>query len=211
MTAFPPPPATALAAHVEVRQRIGTVWRAESASIVAVVARMVRDLGVAEEQAQNTRAAALEHWPRDGLPDKPGTWPMATAKRRAIDHLRAVALHDRKQHALGADADARGDHVVPDVSNALDDRDDIGGDLLSLVFTARHPVPPKALLVALTLKLLRGGLATVQIARAFPQPGPTVAHRIVRAHAPRALRKAGVQAPWHDQARAPPSRWLLDS
>ncbi len=173
-------PADAASAATGVQRRIDAVWRIESATIVAVVARMVRDVGVAEELAQDALVAALEHWPVDGLPDKPGAWLMATAKRRAIDHLRAAALHERKQHELGADADARGDHVVPDFSDALDERDDIGDDLLRLVFAACHPVLPKESQVALTLKLL-GGLTTAEIARAFLQPEPTVAQRIVRA------------------------------
>jgi predicted RNA polymerase sigma factor len=124
--------------------------------------------------------AALEHWPVDGLPDNPGAWLMTTAKNRALDRLRQQALHARKQQELGADADARGDHVVPDFSDALDDADDIGDDLLRLVFTACHPVLSRDAQVALTLKLL-AGMSTAEIARAFLQPEPTVAQRIVRA------------------------------
>lgn len=161
-------------------RRIAAVWRMESARIVAAVARRVRDVGLAEELAQDALVAALDHWPGEGVPANPGAWLMATAKNRALDHLRARALHLRKQAELGADADARGDHVVPDFSDALDDRDEIGDDLLRLVFTACHPVLAKDAQVALTLRLL-GGLATGEIARAFLVPEPTIAQRIVRA------------------------------
>ena len=159
---------------------IDAVWRIEAAKIIGALARMVRDVGLAEELAQDALVAALEHWPRDGIPDKPAAWLMATAKNRALDRLRQEALHLRKQAELGADADARGDHVVPDFSDALDDRDGIGDDLLRLVFTACHPVLSKEAQVALTLRLL-GGLATTEIARAFLLPEPTIAQRIVRA------------------------------
>lgn len=159
---------------------IDAVWRIEAAKIIGALARMVRDVGLAEELAQDALVAALEHWPRDGIPDKPAAWLMATAKNRALDRLRQEALHLRKQAELGADADARGDHVVPDFSDALDDRDGIGDDLLRLVFTACHPVLSKEAQVALTLRLL-GGLTTTEIARAFLLPEPTIAQRIVRA------------------------------
>ena len=166
--------------HSSVHQAIAAVWRIESARIVAAVLRLVRDIGVAEELAQDALVAALEHWPRDGIPDNPAAWLMATAKNRALDRLRQQALHLRKQEELGADADARGDHVVPDFSDALDDRDRIGDDLLRLVFTACHPVLSKEAQVALTLRLL-GGLTTTEIARAFLVPERTIAQRIVRA------------------------------
>jgi RNA polymerase sigma factor (sigma-70 family) len=159
---------------------IDAVWRIEAAKIIGGVARLVRDVGLAEELAQDALLAALEHWPADGIPDNPGAWLMATAKNRALDHLRQQALHLRKQQELGADADARGDHVVPDFSDALDDRDDIGDDLLRLMFAACHPVLAQEAQVALTLRLL-GGLSTSEIARAFVLPEPTVAQRIVRA------------------------------
>jgi RNA polymerase sigma factor (sigma-70 family) len=164
----------------ELHRRIEAVWRIESARLVAAVARRVRDVGVAEELAQDALVAAFEHWPRDGVPDNPGAWLMTAAKNRALDHLRAEALHRQKQEELGADADARGDHVVPDFSDALDDRDQIGDDLLRLIFTACHPVLAREAQVALTLKLL-GGLSTAEIARAFLAPEPTIAQRIVRA------------------------------
>lgn len=159
---------------------IDAVWRIEAARIIGALARMVRDVGLAEELAQDALVAALEHWPRDGIPDRPAAWLMATARNRALDRLRQEALHLRKQEELGADADARGDHVVPDFSDALDDRDRIGDDLLRLVFTACHPVLSREAQVALTLRLL-GGLTTGEIARAFLVPEPTIAQRIVRA------------------------------
>lgn len=164
----------------DLHRSIDAVWRIESAKIIGAVARMVRDVGLAEELAQDALVAALEHWPTDGIPDNPGAWLMATAKNRALDRLRQEALHLRKQKELGADADARGDHVVPDFSDALDAVDDIGDDMLRLVFTACHPVLSKDAQVALTLRLL-GGLTTTEIARAFLVPEPTIAQRIVRA------------------------------
>lgn len=166
----------------QVGQRIDAVWRLEAAKIIGGVARIVHDVGLAEELAQDALVAALEHWPRDGVPDNPGAWLMTAAKNRALDHLRQQALHARKQQELGADADARGDHVVPDLTDALDAAraDEIGDDLLRLIFTACHPVLPKDQQTALTLKLI-GGLTTAEIARAYVVPEPTVAQRIVRA------------------------------
>ena len=164
----------------DLHRTIDAVWRMESARIIGALARRVRDVGLAEELAQDALVAALEHWPRDGIPDNPGAWLMATAKNRALDRLRQLTLHHAKQQELGADADARGDHVVPDFSDALDDADDIGDDLLRLVFTACHPVLSREAQVALTLKLL-AGMSTAEIARAFLQPEATIAQRIVRA------------------------------
>ncbi|WP_046113024.1 RNA polymerase sigma factor [Aquincola tertiaricarbonis] len=182
----------AMAAGASATHRaIETVWRIESARIIAAVARMVRDVGLAEELAQDALIAALEHWPQDGLPDNPGAWLMATAKHRALDRLRQQAMQHRKHEELGADADALGTHVVPDFVDALDAarQDDIGDDLLRLIFTACHPVLNTEARVALTLKLL-GGLSTAEIARAYLVPEPTVAQRIVRAK--RALTAAKV-------------------
>jgi RNA polymerase sigma factor (sigma-70 family) len=159
---------------------VDAVWRIESATIIGALARLLRDVGLAEELAQDALVAALETWPTSGMPDNPGAWLMATAKNRALDRLRQQALHARKQQELGADADARGDHVVPDFSDTLDEADDIGDDLLRLIFTACHPVLPREAQVALTLRLL-GGLSTAEIARAFVLPEPTIAQRIVRA------------------------------
>jgi RNA polymerase sigma factor (sigma-70 family) len=164
----------------DVHSAIDTVWRMESARIIGALARRVRDVGLAEELAQDALVAALEHWPRDGMPDNPAAWLMTTAKNRGLDRLRQFALHRQKQEELGADADARGDHVVPDFSDSLDDADDIGDDLLRLVFTACHPVLSREAQVALTLKLL-AGMSTPEIARAFLVPEPTIAQRIVRA------------------------------
>ncbi len=168
--------------HAATRRAIDAVWRIESATIVASVARLVRDIGLAEELAQDALVSALEHWPADGVPDNPGAWLMTAAKRRALDHLRQHALHARKQEELGADADARGDHVVPDIAVAIAEAegDVIGDDLLRLIFTACHPVLAPDARIALTLKLL-GGLSTDEIARAFLVPEPTLAQRIVRA------------------------------
>ena len=164
----------------DLHRTIDAVWRIESARIIGALARRVRDVGLAEELAQDALVAALEHWPKDGIPDNPGAWLMATAKNRALDRLRQLNLHHAKQQELGADADARGDHVVPDFSDSLDDADDIGDDLLRLVFTACHPVLSREAQVALTLKLL-AGMSTPEIARAFLQPETTIAQRIVRA------------------------------
>lgn len=143
---------------------------------------MVRDVGLAEELAQDALVAALEHWPIDGLPDKPAAWLMTTAKHRALDRLRQQQLHERKREELGHDMDALQTHVVPDFVDTLDAarEDDIGDDLLRLMFTACHPVLSTEARVALTLRLL-GGLSTDEIARAFLLPEPTIAQRIVRA------------------------------
>jgi RNA polymerase sigma factor (sigma-70 family) len=170
---------------------IAAVWRIESARIVAVVARMTRDIGVAEELAQDALIAALEHWPRDGVPDNPGAWLTTTAKRRALDHLRRDKLAGEKLEQVGHDLQAQEALIVPDFVDALDAAraDQIGDDLLRLMFTACHPVLSFEARVALTLKLL-GGLSTQEIARAFLVPEPTIAQRIVRAK--RTLGEAGV-------------------
>ena len=161
---------------------IEAVWRIESAKVIAHVARLVRDVGLAEELAQDALVAALEHWPDDGLPNNPGAWLMATAKNRALDRLRQDALHARKHEEFGADLDALQSHVVPDFVDALAEasEDDIGDDLLRLVFTACHPVLSTEARVALTLRLI-GGLTTAEIARAHLVPEATIAQRIVRA------------------------------
>jgi RNA polymerase sigma factor (sigma-70 family) len=166
----------------DVARSIDAVWRIEAGKIIGSLARMVRDVGLAEDLTQEALVSALEHWPRDGVPDNPGAWLMAAAKNKALDHLRQQALHARKQAELGADADARGDHVLPDFVDALDAAraDDIGDDLLRLIFSACHPVLSKEAQTALTLKLL-GGLTTPEIARAYVVPEPTIAQRIVRA------------------------------
>ena len=165
-----------------IQQVVAAVWRAESARIVAGTARLVRDIGLAEELAQDALVAALEHWPEQGVPDNPGAWLMATAKNRALDRLRQLKLHERKHEALAADLDALQAAVVPDFIDGLDAAraDDIGDDLLRLIFTACHPVLSADARVALTLRLL-GGLSTDEIARACLVSEPTIAQRIVRA------------------------------
>ncbi len=156
---------------------ITAVWRIESARIIAGIARLVRDVGLAEELAQDALVAALEHWPATGIPDNPGAWLMATAKWRAIDFLRRDKLRDRKHVELGYALEM--EQVMSAIdTDAIDD--DIGDDLLRLIFTACHPVLSAEARVALTLRLL-GGLTTDEIARAFLVPEPTVAQRIVRA------------------------------
>lgn len=169
-------------ASPETHRAIEAVWRAEAAKVIAHVARIVRDVGLAEELAQDALLAALEHWDGGVLPDNPAAWLMTTAKHRALDRLRADALHARKHEELGHELDAMQAHVVPDFVDALDAarEDDIGDDLLRLIFTACHPVLSTDARVALTLRLL-GGLTTDEIARAFLVPEPTIAQRIVRA------------------------------
>ncbi|OQW88289.1 MAG: RNA polymerase subunit sigma-24 [Rhodoferax ferrireducens] len=168
--------------HSAVHNTIAAVWRIESAHIVAAVARRVRDLGVAEELAQDALVAALEHWPQDGLPNNPAAWLMTTAINRALDWLRHRQMVDARHNDIANDLEVQQAHVVPDFVDALDAarQDDIGDDLLRLVFTACHPVLTRDARVALTLKLL-GGLSTHEIARAFLVPEATIAQRIVRA------------------------------
>lgn len=177
--------------HSAVHQRIAATWRLESAKVVAAVMRRVRDLGVAEDIAQDALVAALEHWPKDGIPDKPGAWLMRTALNRALDHLRQRATRDGHEADIAADLVALQADRAPDVAEQVDAarRDPIGDDLLRLIFTACHPVLSADARVALTLKLL-GGLSTHEIARAVLQTESTVAQRIVRAQ--RTLRDAGV-------------------
>src|SRR5262249_12852295 len=131
---------------------VEAVFRIESAKLIAGLARMVRDVGLAEELAQDALVVALERWPDEGIPDKPGAWLMATAKRRAIDVLRRGKLLEKKQEQIGHEIDARGEAALPDLDAALDD--DVGDDLLRLVFTACHPVLSAEAKVALTLRLL---------------------------------------------------------
>jgi RNA polymerase sigma factor (sigma-70 family) len=157
---------------------IEAVFRIEQAKLIAGLARMVRDVGLAEELAQEALVAALEHWPRDGIPDKPAAWLMATAKRRAIDRLRREKLLERKHEELGREYALDQELAAWDPAAELDD--DIGDDLLRLIFTSCHPVLSPEARVALTLRLL-GGLSTEEIARAFLIQEATVAQRIVRA------------------------------
>ncbi len=162
----------------DTHRAIDAVWRIESARLIAGLARIVRDVGLAEELAQDALVAALEQWPESGVPDKPGAWLMATAKHRAIDHLRRKQLLERKHEELGRDLEVRQELAVADFETALDD--EVGDDLLRLVFVACHPVLSPEARVALTLRLL-GGLTTDEIARAFLVPESTIAQRIVRA------------------------------
>jgi RNA polymerase sigma factor (sigma-70 family) len=165
---------TATATH----RAIDAVWRIESARLIAGVARIVGDVGLAEDLAQDALVAALERWPDSGVPDNPGAWLMATAKHRAIDHFRRGKRLDQKHQQLGYELEARQEQAIPDLDAAIDD--DVGDDLLRLIFTACHPVLSSEARVALTLRLL-GGLTTDEIARAFLAPVATVAQRIVRA------------------------------
>ena len=160
----------------ETHRTIDAVWRIESPRLIAGLARIVRDVGVAEDLAQDALVAALEQWPDSGIPDNPGAWLMGTAKHRAIDALRRRTLLDRKHEEIARDLEEK--QEAPDMAAAIDD--DIGDDLLRLVFTACHPVLSTEARVALTLRLL-GGLTTDEIARAFLVPEATVAQRIVRA------------------------------
>jgi len=157
---------------------IDAVWRIESPRLIAGLARIVRDVGVAEDLAQDALVAALEQWPQAGIPDKPGAWLMATAKHRAIDLLRRRTLVERKHQELGREVEAQQESAVQDLDAAIDDN--IGDDLLRLMFTACHPALSTEARVALTLRLL-GGLTTQEIARAFLAAEPTIAQRIVRA------------------------------
>lgn len=157
---------------------IEAVWRIESAKLIAGLTRMVRDVAIAEDLAQDALLAALEQWPGSGVPNNPGAWLMQTAKRRAIDRFRRNAMADRKHEELGREFEIQQELAEPDLDAKLDD--DVGDDLLRLVFISCHPILSTEARVALTLKLL-GGLTTPEIARAFLVPEPTVAQRIVRA------------------------------
>ncbi|HEY6088977.1 MAG TPA: sigma-70 family RNA polymerase sigma factor, partial [Gemmatimonadaceae bacterium] len=165
---------TATNAH----RAIEAVWRIESARLIAGIARIVRDVGIAEDLAQDALVAALEQWPTSGVPDNPGAWLMATAKHRAIDQMRRTILVERKHEQLGYELEAQQERAVPDLDAELDDH--VGDDLLRLIFVSCHPILTTESRVALTLRLL-GGLTTDEIARAFLVSEPTVAQRIVRA------------------------------
>ena len=162
----------------DTHRTIDAVWRIESPKVVAGLARIVRDVGLAEDLAQDALVAALEQWPEAGVPANPGAWLMATAKHRAIDLLRRQSLFARKQAELGYEIEIEQALTAPDFDTALDD--DVNDDLLRLIFTACHPVLAPDARVALTLRLL-GGLTTPEIARAFLASEPTIAQRIVRA------------------------------
>ncbi len=171
----------------DVHRTIETVWRMESPKIIAALTRLVRDVGVAEELAQDALVAALEQWPAEGAPRNPAAWLMGTAKHRALDHLRRGPMLDRRHEQLGYEIETGRRDEVTALDDALDD--DMGDDLLRLVFVACHPVLSRDAQVALTLRLLCG-LTTDEIARAFLVPEPTIAQRIVRAK--KTLTNAGV-------------------
>jgi RNA polymerase sigma factor (sigma-70 family) len=171
----------------DTHKAIDAVWRIEAPKVIAGLARIVRDVGVAEDLAQDALVAALEQWPAAGIPNNPGAWLMATAKHRAIDLLRRKTLLERKHQELGYEIEIEQALTAPDLDAALDD--DVGDDLLRLMFTACHPVLSTEARVALTLRML-GGLTTEEIARAFLVSEPTIAQRIVRAK--KALAKADV-------------------
>jgi RNA polymerase sigma factor (sigma-70 family) len=162
----------------DVSRTIDAVWRIESARLVAGLARVVRDVGLAEDLAQEALVAALEQWPESGVPDNPGAWLMAVGKRRAIDGLRRAGVHERKTRELGHAIELRGESEHPDLAAQVDDPFD--DDLLRLIFTACHPVLSTDARVALTLRLL-GGLTTAEVARAYLVSEATIAQRIVRA------------------------------
>jgi RNA polymerase sigma factor (sigma-70 family) len=175
----------------ETHRTIDAVWRIESARLIAGLARMVRDVGLAEELAQDALVAALEQWPASGIPDNPGAWLMATAKHRALDQLRRRKMLQRKHEEIGRDLEAKQDGAA-DFEFSADE--DVGDDLLRLVFTACHPVLTAEARVALTLRLL-GGLTTDEIARAFLVPEATMAQRIVRAKRTLAEKRVPFQVP----------------
>ncbi|MFJ4559174.1 RNA polymerase sigma factor [Streptomyces massasporeus] len=188
----PPPPSPPrpgrTAEVVETAETVETVFRMESPRIIAAVARVVRDVGIAEELAQDALVAALEQWPRDGVPDNPGAWLMTAARRRAVDLVRRRENYTRKLAEIG--------RALPDAAPAVEpaDPDDIDDDLLRLVFTACHPMLSTEARTALTLRLL-GGLTTTEIARAFLVPEPTVAQRIVRAKRTLATKNVAFEVP----------------
>ena len=171
----------------DTHRTIDTVWRIESARIIAGLTRLVGDIGMAEDLAQDALVAALEQWPKTGIPKRPGAWLMAAAKHRAIDYLRRGQRIERKHEELGRELEVDREIAEPDVHEALDDP--IGDDMLRLIFICCHPVLSIEARVALTLRLV-GGLTTEEIARAFLVPVPTLAQRIVRAK--RTLREARV-------------------
>src|SRR3984893_12874945 len=175
----------------DTHRAIDAVWRIESPRLIAGLARIVRDVGLAEDFAQDALVAALEQWPKAGVPDNPGAWLMATAKHRAIDHFRRNARLERKHEELGRELEGQ-EMAVPDFNTAIDDN--VGDALLRLVFMSCHPVLSTEGRVALTLRLL-GGLTTEEIARAFVVPEPTIAQRIVRAKRTLAEKRVPFEVP----------------
>ena len=192
-----------LATHSTTHSAIEAVWKIESAKVIAGLARRVRDVGLAEELAQDALVAALETWPRTGVPDNPGAWLMATAKNRALDHFRRDKLLERKHEELAGEMELEHEIAATDREAALIERmdDDIGDDLLRLVFVACHPVLSTEARAALTLRLLCG-LTTDEIARAFLVPEPTIAQRIVRAKRTLAETRVPFEVPRKDELAA---------
>ncbi|MGE5242387.1 MAG: RNA polymerase sigma factor [Bacteroidota bacterium] len=188
-----------MAERTDTHRAIDAVWRIESARIIAGLARLVRDVGLAEELAQDALLAALETWPASGIPDNPGAWLMATAKNRALDHFRRDRMLARKHEQLGHEAELQQQTADTEPDAMLDDN--IGDDLLRLMFTACHPVLATEARVALTLRLL-GGLSTAEIARAFLVPEPTIAQRIVRAKRTLAEARVPFEVPRADERAA---------
>ena len=176
----------------EIHRTIDAVWRIESAKLIAGLTRVVRDVGMAEDLAQDALLAALEQWPKSGVPDNPGAWLMAIGKRRAIDIMRRGPMMDRKHAEIGHELESKQENPEPELADALDD--EVGDDLLRLVFIACHPVLSTEARVALTLRLL-GGLTTDEIARAFLVAESTIAQRIVRAKRTLSDRKVPFEVP----------------
>ncbi len=177
---------------LDVSRTIDAVWKIESPKLIASLARMTRDVGLAEDLAQDALVAALEQWPAEGIPRNPGAWLMAIAKRRGIDHFRRNKLVDHKHEQIGYEMEARQEDAAPDFETALDD--DVGDDLLRLIFTACHPILSTESRVTLTLKLL-AGLTTEEIARAFLSTPTTIQQRIVRAKRTLADKKIPYEVP----------------
>jgi RNA polymerase sigma factor (sigma-70 family) len=184
--------------QTEIHRTIDAVWRIESPRLIAGLTRIVRDVGVAEDLAQDALVAALEQWPQSGVPDNPGAWLMAAAKHRAMDHFRRNTRLERKHEELGREMGEK-EMAVPDLNAALDDN--VGDDLLRLLFISCHPVLSTEAQVALTLRLL-GGLTTDEIARAFLVPEATVAQRIVRSKRTLAEKHVPFEVPRGDELSA---------
>lgn len=185
-----------MAPESRIRETIDAVWRIESPKLIAALARMVRDVGIAEDLAQDALVIALKQWPESGVPDNPAAWLMATAKHRALDLFRRRKMLDRKHQEIGRALEVRQHEAVTDLDTALDD--EVGDDLLRLIFTSCHPVLSTEARVALTLRLL-GGLTTDEIARGFLASESTIAQRIVRAKRTLAEARVPFEVPRGDE------------